>query len=245
MDGTTKFTRTRKIRTTKSIIVLALITFGLSLQAQEGDAGGKTKPVYKAPSGKPYPAHWGAPPRLQTRDLRVLPGGYGRGSGTLARWIQQNLEKDANKGKPGIKPVAGRKPFPKHWGAPPRLQTKDLRPLPGGYGLGSSTLAGWIQKNLDNDAKNGVPAPPVTVDPVAPPRPVAPPPVFNPEAKANELAKEQAKVDTAKVQAGIKAWEAAKAKCKGNYSYKVGFQSFVGFQDTPNPEPEHTRVGGC
>ncbi|MBO10240.1 MAG: hypothetical protein CMJ68_05710, partial [Planctomycetaceae bacterium] len=159
----------------------------------------------------------------------MLPGGYGRGSGTLARWIQQNLEKDANKGKPGIKPVAGRKPFPKHWGAPPRLQTKDLRPLPGGYGLGSSTLAGWIQKNLDNDAKNGVPAPPVTVDPVAPPRPVAPPPVFNPEAKANELAKEQAKVDMAKVQAGIKAWEAAKAKCKGNYSYKVGFQSFVGF----------------
>ena len=187
------------------------------------------KKVFRAPNGKQFPEHWGAPPLRQTRDLRVLPGGYGRGSGTLARWIQQNLEKDANKGKPGIKPVAGRKPFPKHWGAPPRLQTKDLRPLPGGYGLGSSTLAGWIQKNLDNDAKNGVPAPPVTVDPVAPPRPVAPPPVFNPEAKANELAKEQAKVDTAKVQAGIKAWEAAKAKCKGNYSYKVGFQSFVGF----------------
>ena len=82
---------------TKSIIVLALITLGLGLQAQEGGADEKSKPIYKAPSGKAYPAHWGAPPRLQTFDLRVLPGGYGRGSGTLARWIQQNLDKDAKK----------------------------------------------------------------------------------------------------------------------------------------------------
>ena len=42
--------------------------------------------------------------------------------------------------------------FPKHWGEPPRIQTRDLRPLPGGYGQGSSTLANWIQKNLDQDA---------------------------------------------------------------------------------------------
>ena len=45
------------------------------------------------------------------------------------------------------------KEYPAHWGAPPRVQTRDLRPLPGGYGRGSSTLAGWIQKNLDQDAK--------------------------------------------------------------------------------------------
>ena len=51
--------------------------------------------VYKAPNGKAFPKHWGAPPRIQTRDLRPLPGGYGRGSGTLARWIQQNLDRDA------------------------------------------------------------------------------------------------------------------------------------------------------
>ncbi len=51
--------------------------------------------VYQSPSGKAYPAHWGAPPLLQTRDLRPLPGGYGNGSGTLARWIQENLDKDA------------------------------------------------------------------------------------------------------------------------------------------------------
>lgn len=45
------------------------------------------------------------------------------------------------------------KAYPAHWGVAPRIQTKDLRPLPGGYGMGSSTLAGWIQKNLDKDAK--------------------------------------------------------------------------------------------
>lgn len=51
--------------------------------------------VYFAPNGKPFPSHWGAPPAIQTRDLRELPGGYGSGSGTLANWIQKNLDKDA------------------------------------------------------------------------------------------------------------------------------------------------------
>ena len=46
------------------------------------------------------------------------------------------------------------KPFPDHWGEPPALQTRDLRPLPGGYGRGSSTLARWIQEHLDQDASN-------------------------------------------------------------------------------------------
>ena len=55
--------------------------------------------VNKAPNGKPFPAHWGPPPRRQTRDLRPLPGGYGRGSGTLARWIQENLDRDAKNRK--------------------------------------------------------------------------------------------------------------------------------------------------
>merc|ERR1719353_1213072 len=43
------------------------------------------------------------------------------------------------------------KEFPEHWGPPPRIQTRDLRPLPGGYGRGSSTLAGWIKRNMDAD----------------------------------------------------------------------------------------------
>jgi hypothetical protein len=60
-----------------------------------GRAGGaKPGKVYKSPNGKAYPQHWGEPPRRQTRDLVPLPAGYGRGSGTIARWIRQNLERD-------------------------------------------------------------------------------------------------------------------------------------------------------
>lgn len=61
----------------------------------EGDA--KPAKIFKAPNGKAFPANWGEPPRRQTRDLRPLPGGYGRGSGTLAKWIQMNLDLDAKK----------------------------------------------------------------------------------------------------------------------------------------------------
>tara|TARA_Y100001934_G_scaffold115729_1_gene141647 strand:+ start:1290 stop:3719 length:2430 start_codon:yes stop_codon:yes gene_type:complete len=127
------------------------------LVALDAKAGKKPQKVLKGPSGKPYPAHWGAPPLRQTRDLRPLPDGYGRGSSTLGRWIQENLDKDAAKGKPTGKVLKGPsgKAYPAHWGAPPLRQTRDLRPLPGGYGRGSSTLAGWIQNNLDKDAAGG------------------------------------------------------------------------------------------
>ncbi len=79
---------------TKGVIISSITLGG---DKKKADAG-KPKPaktVYRAPNGKAFPAHWGAPPLRQTRDLRPLPGGYGRGSGTLARWIQQNLDRDA------------------------------------------------------------------------------------------------------------------------------------------------------
>lgn len=43
---------------------------------------------------KKFPEHWGEPPAIQTRDMGILPGGYGEGSGSLAKWIQENLDKD-------------------------------------------------------------------------------------------------------------------------------------------------------
>jgi hypothetical protein len=43
--------------------------------------------------------------------------------------------------------------FPPHWGDPPAIQTRDYVPLPGDYGFGSSTLARWIQQNLDRDER--------------------------------------------------------------------------------------------
>ena len=73
-------------------------------EACQQDLKPKTEPVtngtppveaIKSPGGKAYPAHWGAPPKMQTRDLRPLPGGYGNGSGTLAAWIQKNMDQDA------------------------------------------------------------------------------------------------------------------------------------------------------
>ncbi len=68
--------------------------------------------------------------------------------------------------------------FPEHWGTPPAVQTRDLSPLPGGFGFGSSTLASWIQSNLEQDAHSLVsedlpatsPTQPVSDQPLAQPR---------------------------------------------------------------------------
>jgi lysophospholipase L1-like esterase len=43
---------------------------------------------------KPFPEHWGPPPRMQTRDFRPWPEGYGAGSGTVAKWINEKLAED-------------------------------------------------------------------------------------------------------------------------------------------------------
>merc|ERR1719454_1876865 len=38
--------------------------------------------------------------------------------------------------------------YPESWGEPPMIQTMDYRPLPGGYGHGSSTVAAWILEQM-------------------------------------------------------------------------------------------------
>ena len=75
-----------------SLLLIIFVTCGTNVPAQNE---AKPQKVFKAPGGKPFPAHWGQPPLRQTRDRRTLPGGYGEGSGTLVRWIQENLDKDA------------------------------------------------------------------------------------------------------------------------------------------------------
>ena len=57
-----------------------------------------------------FPAHWGQPPAIQTRDLVKLPGNFGRGSSTLAKWIEKNLQ--ADKGRVTIQPVGDPVPQP-------------------------------------------------------------------------------------------------------------------------------------
>ena len=44
--------------------------------------------------------------------------------------------------------------FTRSWGKPPDIQTKDHRPLPHGYGHGSSTLYGWIMKNKEKEIQH-------------------------------------------------------------------------------------------
>lgn len=74
-------------------------TFSVKIDVVEPTPDKQPETTYQAPNGKKFPVHWGAPPRIQTRDRRPLPGGYGQGSGTLARWIQENLDRDAAGGK--------------------------------------------------------------------------------------------------------------------------------------------------
>ncbi len=66
-----------------------------------------------APLPKKVPAHWGEPPTAQTFDLQPLPGGYGEGSGTLAKWIQDNLDKDAAASAGSLKMEATYKTAPR------------------------------------------------------------------------------------------------------------------------------------
>jgi hypothetical protein len=56
--------------------------------------------------------------------------------------------------KPQIEKPHPQKIFPKHWGHPPKIQTRDFIPLPAPYGRGSSTLSHWIMDNLTQDAKD-------------------------------------------------------------------------------------------
>ena len=79
---------------------------------------------------------------------------------------------EVEKPEPRPKP----RPFPPHWGRPPAIQTKDIRPLPGGFGQGSSTLVSWIESNIKSDHSNKdkpkpEPKRPPVVRPPAPPRP--------------------------------------------------------------------------
>lgn len=78
----------------KSTLILIAVTLALTARAEVK---------------KPFPAHWGEPPKMETRDYRPLPDGYGFGSSTLANWIKANLVKDAQAASapaaPAVKPL--------------------------------------------------------------------------------------------------------------------------------------------
>jgi len=81
----------------------------------DGDGGGNRtggSGTARAENASRFPPHWGAPPLAQTRDYRPLPGGYGMGSGTLARWIEEKLAADAAATTPQSESIEAKSSWP-------------------------------------------------------------------------------------------------------------------------------------
>ena len=118
----------------KTLAFLTLLYFGLILLTSTSEAQVKRK----------FPAHWGNPPKIQTEDLRPLPGGYGNGSSTLAKWISKNLEQDKKKG-------ATKKPFVKIFG--PDTKNLDGWSIKSGYAtykIHENSILGTTAKGSGN-----------------------------------------------------------------------------------------------
>lgn len=81
-------------------VLLAAALSDNESRTDDGDGGGgrgeeESAFQYHYEPVREYPDHWGQPPLWGSMDMRPLPGGYGQGSSTLARWIQNHLDADA------------------------------------------------------------------------------------------------------------------------------------------------------
>lgn len=76
---------------------------------------------------------------------------HGKGAEWI-KWLEQTAKKVVEE-KVETKPLAP--VFPESWGPRPGVETADWVPLAGGYGHGSSTLSGWILRNINRDAHSG------------------------------------------------------------------------------------------
>ena len=66
----------------------------------------------------------------------------------LTRWLLIALaaaSPDPRRAPPSVHAVT----YPSAFGEPPAMQTRDLRPLPFGYGMGSSTMATWLSRKAE------------------------------------------------------------------------------------------------
>ena len=87
-------------------------------------------------------------------------GALGLGGVTAAKYLWDRSHPMVNEYGTGLA-----KKFPARWGPPPEAQTRDLIELPGGYGMGSTTLSRWITSKLKEDAAGSIPdAPEVSPD---------------------------------------------------------------------------------
>jgi hypothetical protein len=114
--------------------------------------------VQKPQVEKPrFPKHWGHPPRLQVRDHVKLPGKFGEGSSTLAKWIADNLKRDANKERPG-KEEPNPQPKPK----PPVEPISPIVPVPPAevknkidlYRMGQKRMQDGLKARISELGKN-------------------------------------------------------------------------------------------
>jgi hypothetical protein len=123
------------------------------------------------------------PKKLTDKDFQV-----GIGESTLDDFDSDGLGRGWKPPAQKPRPKLAHKPFPPHWGKPPLLQTKDMRPLPFGFGMGSSTLAAWIKEHVKKDKEDGV----------KPDRPKRPEPSPEVKAMAKELREKRKVLDSAR-----------------------------------------------
>jgi hypothetical protein len=106
------------------------------------------------------------------------------------------------------KPNLPSKPaFPKHWGHPPKIQTRDMVQLPYNFGRGSSTLSHWIMEKVTQDAKESDreegKKKPIEVRKPKPKPPVKPKPMPKPPVELREKM-DSYKVTQTSLQAGLR-----------------------------------------
>ena len=113
----------------KKLIIVSLVCGLLNAVAvdkPQQETPQKEKPQIEKPAKPQFPRHWGKPPEVQTKDFVKLPGPFGRGSSTLAKWIADNIKKDKEN------PIDKKKPEtekPKKPGSEkPKLPTKPVKP---------------------------------------------------------------------------------------------------------------------
>ena len=79
--------------------------------------------------------------------------GLGKSSSKQQKPGQKPEQRKPDSGRPEQSGREQSMKFPKHWGDIPAVQTRDYVRLPGNFGFGSSTLARWIEENMEEDAK--------------------------------------------------------------------------------------------
>ena len=107
--------------TIKAIVISSLFISGVELISKTQRPSEAPRVERPEVEKARFPKHWGHPPQIQLRDRVKLPGRFGFGSSTLAKWISENIKRDAEKKSENdnIKPTPNPKPKPPVKPVPP------------------------------------------------------------------------------------------------------------------------------